>query len=78
MDISFLRDCVPKSLHLVLDAVGDHPVPVPQFELEHGDQIVVVDLAWPNKKFRGSAQDAPGNNTDGWILVTFHEVDPAS
>lgn len=77
-DVQLLRDCVPEALHPVLDALGDLPLPVAQFELEAGGGLVLVHLAWPVSKF-GIIADGPDGRLDlpapgGWTLLAASSI----
>jgi hypothetical protein len=77
-DKAFLRECVPDSLHVVIDSLGDHPTPLTQFEIEHGNSILIVDLAWPTKRFGIVMQQNINSVPDGWVLVACEDIEPSS
>lgn len=72
-DIQLIKDCIPDSLHHILEAIGGFEIPVPQFELEARGKVVVVDLAWPSHKFgivaSISAEIIGTAEAMGWTLL---------
>jgi len=74
-DTQYLRECIPESLHAVLDSLEGHPSPIPQFELEQNGRILVVDLAWPEKRV-GIVDELPDRDLPhGWRLLEAKQID---
>lgn len=76
-DVEYLRECVPESLHAIIDALHGHPAPIPQFELDDDGQILVIDIAWPSKRVGIVTELAGRQPPSGWTLLEANQTSAA-